>query len=153
MRAEIPLIIDAHLDLAYNALYKQRDYRCSAYATRRKEDSRSDVCTVGLPELIRGRVGIVFATLFVEPYSRKLAPGLPAYRSEHEAHRLAMAQLDFYRRWADVDPHVRLITNQAELRAHVDAWMHPVPGERHRVGMVVLMEGADPILEPKELER
>lgn len=153
MRAEIPLIIDAHLDLAYNALYKQRDYRCSAYATRCKEDSRSDVCTVGLPELIRGRVGIVFATLFVEPYSRKLAPGLPAYRSEHEAHRLAMAQLDFYRRWADVDPHVRLITNQAELRAHVDAWMHPVPGERHRVGMVVLMEGADPILEPKELER
>lgn len=48
--------------------------------------------------------------------------GLPAYRDAHEAHRLGMAQLDFYRRLTDEEPHVMLVTNQSELNAVCAAW-------------------------------
>jgi membrane dipeptidase len=162
-----PLIVDAHLDIAYNALYAERDYRRSALVTRRKEsgswrERRFGQCAVGLPEMIRGRVGLCFGTIFVEPYARRTSDGLPAYRNEHEAHRLGMAQLDFYRRWTDQEPHAMLVTNQVELQALCAAWgvtaaPSPLSGHAprapHPVGIVLLMEGADPILEPKEVER
>ncbi len=162
-----PLIVDAHLDIAYNVLYKQRDYRRSACATREIERSSareklSGQCTVGLPDMIRGRVGLCFGTIFTEPYSRKLGEDLPAYRDEREAHALGMAQLDFYQRWADEDAHVTLVTTKQDLERLCREWgigdERTIPtGSRltthHRVGIVPLMEGADPILEPKELER
>ncbi|MDW8394873.1 MAG: membrane dipeptidase, partial [Anaerolineae bacterium] len=154
-----PLIVDAHCDWAYNALYYGRDYHRSVHATRRLErgsetEKRNGRCAVGLPELIRGRVGLVFGTVFVEPARRRLDANVPAYRDEREAHRLGMAQLDFYHRLADEDPRVALIATKRALEAHINDWMQPGDPARHRqVGIVVLMEGAEPILEPKELER
>jgi membrane dipeptidase len=162
-----PLIVDAHLDIAYNVLYAGRDYRRSAHVTRRRErgsqnERRFGQCTVGLPEMVRGRVGLCFGTIFVEPFSRRMNDGPPAYRDAHEAHRLGMAQLDFYRRLTDEEPHVMLVTNQSELNAVCAAWglaSSPSPFRGmatrapHPVGVVLLMEGADPILEPKEIER
>ncbi len=167
MSTVCPLIVDAHLDIAYNVLYAERDYRRSALVTRRRESDgwrrrRFGQCTVGLPEMIRGRVGLCFGTIFVEPHARRMNDGLPAYRDEHEAHRLGMTQLDFYRHLADQEPHVMLVTNQAELQALCAAWgvaaapsplSGYVPRAPHPVGIVLLMEGADPILEPKEVER
>lgn len=163
-----PLIVDAHLDIAYNALYKQRDYRRSACATRAIErnspvEKQSGQCTVGLPDMIRGRVGVCFGTIFVEPHARKLGEGWPTYRDAREAHALGMAQLDFYRRWAEENPHVMLVTTQTELETVCRRWGVEESGATspagsrlstpHCVGVVLLMEGADPILEPKELER
>lgn len=162
-----PLIVDAHLDIAYNVLYKRRDYRRSACATRRIErgsqvEKQSGQCTVGLPDMIRGRVGLCFGTIFVEPHSRKLGEGWPTYRDAREAHALGMAQLDFYRRWADADPHVRLVTTKQDLEETCRKWGvgsgQAIPTDSqlttpHTVGIVPLIEGADPILEPKELER
>lgn len=162
-----PLIVDAHLDLAYNVLYKGRDYTRSAYHTRRLEhgsarEKQSGACTVGLPELIRGRVGLVFGTIFVEPAKRQLDEDLPSYADEREAHALGMAQLDFYRRWAETEPHVALVTTKSELEDICRTWgvgekrppaSHAQLLAPRRVGIVLLMEGADPILEPKELER
>lgn len=161
-----PIIVDAHLDMAYNALYKHRDYRRAAHATRELErgtavEKQSGACTVGLPDLIRGRVGLVFATIFTEPATHKISDDLPVYEDAKSAHALGMSQLDFYRRWADEDEHVMLVTNQHELTTILSDWrlgMQPAPEkpdatELHKVGLVILMEGADPILEPKELER
>jgi membrane dipeptidase len=161
-----PIIVDAHLDMAYNALYKHRDYRRAAHATRELErdtptEKQSGACTVGLPDLIRGRVGLAFATIFTEPATHKISDDLPVYDDAKSAHMLGMAQLDFYRRWADEDEHVMLVTNQHELATILSDWrlgMTPAPQkpdavELHKVGLVILMEGADPILEPKELER
>jgi membrane dipeptidase len=163
----VPLIVDAHLDLAYNVLYKHRDYRRSACATREAErgsqrEKQSGQCTVGLPDMIRGRVGLCFGTIFVEPHSRQISDDLPTYQDEREAHRLGMAQLDFYRRWAEENRHVMLVTTKGELEAVCKAWgvgrSHRETADSpsptlHPVGIVPLMEGADPILEPKELER
>lgn len=161
-----PLIVDAHLDLAYNVLYKRRDYQRCAQTTRQREAGtanakRDGLCTVGLPNLIRGRVGLVFGTIFVEPQSRMMSDAVPSYSDPSEAHQLGMAQLDFYRRWAEEEPHVALVTTKTELNAIVENWRLemgdlanlPSPISNHRIGIVPLMEGADPILEPKELER
>ena len=161
-----PIIVDAHLDMAYNVLNKHRDYRRAAHATRElgrgtAVEKQSGACTVGLPDLIRGRVGLVFATIFTEPARHKISDDLPVYHNAEEAHTLGMQQLDFYRRWADEDDHVMLVTNQQELATVTSGWglgISPAPEkpeavESHKVGLVMLMEGADPILEPKELER
>ncbi|MGQ9903275.1 MAG: dipeptidase [Anaerolineae bacterium] len=165
------LIVDAHLDLAYNVLGWRRDYRRSAYWNRQRErgtpaERENGQCCVGLPELVRGRVGIVFGTLFAEPLQRGFLNSPLTYRDEKEAHAQGMAQLDFYHRWADNEPHVKLIGVQRDLADVALAWgytveasgeLRPVTGKRqpapHPVGIVPLMEGADPILEPKELER
>ncbi len=155
-------IIDAHLDLAYNVQSNKRDYARSAAATRALEvDSdrlkHTGECIVGWPDLLRGRVGLVFGTLFVSPASHRVSPSDKVYTDASEAHALAMWQLDWYRRMADENPHVTLVTNQKALREVLGDWgmgdKPHAPGTPHRVGIVPLMEGADPILEPKELER
>jgi len=165
-RQRHPLIVDAHLDIAYNVLYKKRNYGRAAHATRwleRGSDglAKSGECTVGLPDLIRGRVGLVFATIFTEPASHTIGDDNPVYHDERTAHQLGMAQLDYYRRWADEDPHVRLVTTKRDLEEVIGDWGVEINGPSnlqspishlHRVGLVPLMEGADPIREPKELE-
>jgi membrane dipeptidase len=161
------LIVDAHLDLAYNALYWNRDYRRAARWIRWREhgttaEKSNGQCAVGLPDLVRGRVGVVFGTIFVEPSRRKTTSHTPTYSDESEAHALGMQQLDFYHRWAERENHIRLIGTMDDLEEVLGDWRLEIGGSinllspisnLHRVGIVPLMEGADPILEPKELER
>ncbi|HRN56445.1 MAG TPA: hypothetical protein PLL71_08335 [Agriterribacter sp.] len=67
-------IIDAHLDLSMNALEWNRDLKQPVAAIRLREKSMTDKPDrgkgmVSLPELRRGRVGLVVATMiarFVE---------------------------------------------------------------------------------------
>ncbi|HEY3341965.1 MAG TPA: membrane dipeptidase [Anaerolineae bacterium] len=166
-------IVDGHVDLAYNALGWRRNYRHAARWTRGQEKGTAALhntgqCMVGLPDLIRGHVGVVFGTIFLEPASRQMGDSPLVYRSAQEAHTLGMAQLDFYHRWADHDAHVRVIESQSDLTSVLSAWRLTADSTGklacvtpstllepagHQVGIVPLMEGADPILEPKELER
>jgi membrane dipeptidase len=156
-----PLIVDAHLDLAYNVLYKHRDYSRSARSTRLLEsgtdqERRSGQCTVGLPDLMRGRVGVVFGTVFAEPASHSFGADGFGYRDEREAHALGVSQLDFYLRLQEQRPGVRLVASRADLEAVVLPWLggsFSSESARRQIGIVALMEGADPVLEPKELER
>ncbi len=156
-RTRHPLIVDAHLDLAHNVLCEGRTYQTSAATTRQREGKRKHACTVGLPDLIYGRVGLVFASIFVEPRksSLQLSASAMTYADPLEAHALAVRQLDFYRRWAeDNAAHLRLITTRSELEAHISEWLSSAAPlwKPHRVGLVLAMEGAEPIREPKELE-
>lgn len=175
-------IIDAHLDLAYNALVWKRDYQHAARWTREHEEDtpaakHNGECLVGLPDLIRGRVGLIFGTIFTQPQKRSMSLYEETYTDAHEAHKQGMAQFDFYRRWAERDPeHIKLVTNKAVLNEVCEAWgvergawgegrdlsphaprstpLAKRPTRLHRpIGIVPLMENADPILEPKELER
>jgi membrane dipeptidase len=146
--------------MAYNVLYKHRDYNRSACHTRQiergtEQEKQSGQCTVGLPELVRGRVGLVFGTIFTEPASHKISDDLPTYADEKEAHHLGVNQLDFYRRWEEQQPCIKLVTTKADLEWVVECWLtdNRLPTVSRQVGVVLLMEGADPILEPKELER
>jgi membrane dipeptidase len=130
------MIVDAHLDLAYGALELGRDLTLPLEEIRKRDPGTMGIPTVTLPALREGGVALVFATLFAPP---EKCP------DPEMAHRAALAQLDVYRRWQEAG-WVRLVTNQAELEAHLKAW------ESDRVtGLVVLMEGAEPVREPKEV--
>ncbi|MFQ5420380.1 MAG: membrane dipeptidase, partial [Anaerolineae bacterium] len=145
------IIIDAHLDLAYNAVNHGRNLRQSVSEIRAAENGRNPegIATVAIPDLLAGGVGVVFGTLFVTPASRRDIAGEPIYHNAQQAHTLAMAQIDYYHRLADEDERVRLVGNRAALAAVLQSHEQ---GERPSLGIVPLMEGADPIREPEEAE-
>jgi membrane dipeptidase len=155
----MPLIIDSHQDLAWNMLTYGRDYTRSAYETRRLEAStdipeRNGDCLVGWPEYQRGQVATVFATLFASP-ARKKEPGDTVFYADYQrAHRLYREQIDIYRRLTDSHPDkFRLVASVSELDSVIQHWSKSVPeGEGHPVGIIYLMEGADGIRSPDELE-
>ena len=144
-------IVDAHLDLAYNALVKGRDPRLGVARIRAGEPSPKDIATVGLPEMRQAGVGLVFATLFVSPSSTPFErePDEHTYDTPEQAHQLAMAQVDYYRRLVDEDESLRLVTDAAGLEAVIKSH---ADGDRPLLGFVLLMEGADCIREPGEVE-
>jgi len=61
-----PLMVDSHLDLAWNALQWNRNLIDSVYTIRAQEDQTPSQGrgqgTVALPELRQGRVALCFAT-------------------------------------------------------------------------------------------
>src|SRR5205085_11577709 len=144
--SSVELIVDGHEDLAMNALSYGRDYLTSAHAIRAGEagtdaEAAMGVCMLGLADWLRGRVGVVIATLQTVPRAEAL-PGEITYETPAEAHRQALAQLDIYREWSEVSEHVQLIRDAAHLERVAGSWQ----GERdRRVGFVLLMENADPI--------
>lgn len=153
------LIVDAHQDLAYNALAFGRDYRQSVHDTRAQEANgavvkTAETCIVGLPELLEGNVALVFGTLFTMPARRALKEsGFVVYDDVQQAHQQARKQLDIYHRWADEHPQIRLVGSQSDLDAVLSSWesSEGEPDQR-QVGLVVSMENADPIRTPGELE-
>jgi membrane dipeptidase len=154
------LVVDAHQDLAYNAAQYGRDYRQSAYETRRQEKGgpvpgHNGSCMIGLPELLAGRVAVLFGTVFALPARRSRFDDAVVYHDAETAHRVAMAQLDLYHRWADEEAQFALIGDRLDLARVLEGWKNePAPDEDdpRQVGIVPLMENADPIREPAELE-
>ncbi|NWF70515.1 MAG: membrane dipeptidase [Chloroflexi bacterium] len=152
------IIVDAHQDIAYNALSFGRDYRRSALETRQLErgtevPQKAGIATLGLPDSLLGRVALVFATLFVAPEAAKEGPwDTLAYKNAQEAYRLAQRQMDYYQRLSDESDKIRLIRTQAELDALLSGWEAGKSLRERRQGLVILMENADPILEPRQFE-
>ena len=152
------IIVDAHEDIAYNQAIYLRDYRVSALKHRQNEAGTGfPLATIGLPDALLGRVAVVFSTLFVAPHRSGLAsnnvPGEePTYSNPTEAYDAASRQLDYYYRLADEDERIILVKNQADLDEVLASWEgEKLPNER-RHGLVVLMEGADPIIEPEQFD-
>ena len=150
------LVVDAHQDIAYNYTVYGRDYREGVYAKRRREASGKPwIATVGLPDALRGRVGVVFATLFAAPTGNKwmeVPDTERTYSTPREAYEIALQQMDYYQRLADEDERVRLLLTAADLDAVLETWQEGKEFDQHRQGMALLMEGADPIIEPKQFE-
>ena len=145
-------IVDSHLDLAYNAIVKGRDPRLGVAQIRAAEQPPGkDIATVGLPEMRQAGVGLIFPTLFVSPASAPFErePNEHTYETPEQAHRLAVAQLDYYQRLIDEDESLRLVTDAAGLDEVVKSHEN---GDKPLLGFVLLMEGADGIREPAETE-
>src|SRR5688500_3033960 len=100
-------IVDAHLDLAYNAL-RGRDVLVAAAEQRPTDDDGAP--TAGLPDLHAGSVGLGCATGFCRPER----PRGPGYRSAEEAHAIARAQLAWYRAHVETG-HFRIVRTRDEL--------------------------------------
>jgi membrane dipeptidase len=149
------LIIDAHLDLAWNALQWNRDLTRPVHSIRTMEGGMPGkgraLGTVALPDMRQGRVALCFATLL----ARSTGAHVPYldYPSPTQANAVARGQLAYYSA-LERRNQARVISDRAALDAHMAAWeaweanpAMPMPP----VGMVISMEGADPILDPDEL--
>lgn len=149
------LIIDAHLDLAWNALQWNRNIQHSVYTIRTAENNLSGAGrgrgTVALPEMRRGRVALCLATLLARSTGRTIQN--LDYSSAYQAYAAAQGQLAYYHA-LDEAGELDVIRNRADLEDHISAWLQ---WERNtdlsqpKVGVVISMESADPILAPEQL--
>jgi membrane dipeptidase len=152
------LIVDAHQDLAFNMVTYGRDYTRAARVTRALErgglaPERTGDSLLGWPEYQRGRVAVIFATLFAAPLRRKLGEwDTQSYANSEQAHSIYRTQLDVYQRLTDEHPDkFRLIHVRDDLRSVLENWAREDEQE-HPVGLVILMEGAEGVRQPAELE-
>jgi membrane dipeptidase len=151
-------IIDAHLDLAWNALYFNRDLLASVADLRLAEQGMTDELararnTLTLPELRRAKVAICLATLM-----GRSGPERPPrtgfkrtdldYANQTIAYSHAKGQLAYYR-LLEQQGHLRFITTREQLKAHWEAWTKSPSATP--LGIILSMEGADSIMDPSQV--
>jgi membrane dipeptidase len=149
------LIIDGHLDLAWNILMGNRDLNLPLPQQRSREDPAlgrgMGMGTVAFPEMRVGRVAICFATLLARCTGNPVAQldyptPVGAYAS---AHGQLAAYLALQR-----NGKVRLLGDTFTLDAHITEWekWEFMPGsDPPALGFILAMESADAILEPEDL--
>ncbi|MCU0520668.1 MAG: membrane dipeptidase [Anaerolineae bacterium] len=146
-------IVDAHIDLAYGAVVLGRDLSLSVDALRDHErrheplDPKAGVCTVTLPALREGRVAVIGGSIFVEPGKRSHPRPTATYHTSEQANAQAVQQLDYYRRISDDSDSVEIVSNAAALDRVLARW----GTDDASLGIFVVMEGAEPILDPGDL--
>ena len=149
-------IIDSHLDLAMNAIEWNRDLRKHVVEIREREKGMRDKPdrgnnTVALPELRKGKIGLVVATQI----ARYVAPGseLPGYNSPEIAWGITQAQLSWYRAMEDENEMVQ-ITSRKQLDGHVNMWFdETIKDENKPVGYILSLEGADSLVNIDYLQK
>ena len=165
------LIIDAHLDLAWNAVSYDRDQLQPIESLRKAEahmtgKSRGG-CTVSLPELRRGEVGICLATILARSYPPQsvlldkvgaignrtrgkitLRENLD-FANQTIACAAAQAQLAYYQ-LLEQQGHLRFVRDRATLDELWSQWTNG--GTDAPLGIILSMEGADPIIEPDQAQ-
>lgn len=155
--------IDAHLDLATNAISLNRDLKKSVYSIRDFEKSLqlNDTQdrgngTVTLPELRQGNMGLVVATI-ISRYSEtgKQIPSLKlnGWHSPEQAFAFAQAQLAWYR-VMEAQGEMVQITNLVQLNNHLELWQNEsIDKTTKPIGYILSLEGADSIINLKYLEK
>jgi membrane dipeptidase len=158
------LIVDAHLDLAMNALSFNRDITRDLQAVREAEAGLDDdPCRgrvmVTLPQMRRAGVAVCIATLIARsgprpPRKPPLARRDHDYAAPHIAHAMARGQLAYYQLLERLG-EIRILRTQRDLDEHWACWSAPRSrGIGHApmpVGVILGMECADPITHPAEL--
>jgi membrane dipeptidase len=129
-----PPIVDAHLDLAYNALRGREVLRPAVEQTADEEG----IPSVGLPDLHAGNVALVCGTIYCAPC---LKEGEAGYRTADEAHAAATEQYDWYRQ-RERDGTMRIVRTRDEV---------PSAPSPSTIPMILLMEGADPMRTPGDV--
>src|SRR5688500_1661800 len=150
-------VVDAHLDLSMNALEWNRDLRLPLQQINAREQGLADKpdrgrATVSLPELRKGRIGLVVATQI----ARYVAPGnpLPGWHSPDQAWAMTQGQLAWYRTMEERGELVQ-IRERAALDRHIARWAQSsdAAGDGLPIGYVLSLEGADSVVTLSHLER
>ncbi len=141
-------LIDAHLDLAMNALEWNRDLRQPVDAIRLREAGLTDKPdrekgTVSFPVLRSGNIGFVVATQI----ARYVAPGntLPGWNSPQQAWAQTQGQLAWYKEMEAIG-EMRMITTSAQFKSHVDEWLGAENRANLPIGYMLSLEGADSLV-------
>jgi membrane dipeptidase len=146
------IIIDSHLDLSWNALNWRRDLTKSIEEIRRSEagskDRRLGHNTVSFPELRNAEVAVCLATVLARCGQLK-DPRLD-YPSREIASAMGIGQVEYYR-IMEVQGHMRMLRDWPALDSHLAEWKR-AGGSRTPLGYILAMEGADPILEPEQVD-
>ncbi len=125
------MIVDAHLDIAWNAISAGRGFLTAP----------APGYVISRPSLAAAGVGLVFATLYTAPARAGRAMRTRfVYENEHEAHIMAVAEVNYYRSCG-----LRLLGTKGELDSYVRGW------RKGQLAAVLLMEGADPVETPSQL--
>lgn len=151
-----PLIFDAHLDLAMNALEWNRDLTRPIVELRSSEAGQTDKPdrgngTVSLPEMRRAGVGLCVATLIARIEHNAYSPVF-GWRSPAQAWAQTQGQLAWYRAMTEAG-EMTPIRNAVELVEQCARWNSPLAGQAPPIGCVLSLEGADSILSLDHLAR
>lgn len=154
------LIVDAHLDLAYNALRGRAVLRP---AVEQAADA-DGIPSVGLPDLHAGGVGLVCATVYCEPSVN----GKPGYRTAEEARTAGLMQVGWYRD-REREGVFRFVRTRGELAEVAEVGggrpgvgrrsdprprtsdLRPTTSDPLPLPAVLLLEGADPLRSPADV--
>jgi len=147
--------IDAHLDLAMNAMEWNRDLRKPIHEIRGREKGMTDKPdrekgVVSFPELRKGEIGLVVATQI----ARYVAPTnpLPGWNSPEQAWAQTQAQLAWYRTMEEAGELVP-ITDAASLERHIKLWTNGKDNQAKPIGYILSLEGADSLVTLDHLHR
>ncbi len=151
-------MIDGHLDLAMNITYYDRDITLPLAEMNAAEADMTDCKfrgrgTVSFPELRRAGVRVCLATLLARsgPQHRRPAAGYGRYEMDFAtpagAQAAAFAQLACYQ-LLQRQGHIRILRFRHELTEHWQACQADAEGP---LGVIITVEGADPMLSPREL--
>lgn len=144
------ILVDAHLDLAYNAINLGRDLTQTVDHGRQRAAEQTPewiaeagTLTTTLAEIGLHTPSIVCGTIFILPAEAQSTLDGVAYATPDEAHDQAWEQLNWYKQQCAAG-YLHIIDNQQALQA-IQARNQSVPG------LVLLMEGADGLRTPDEL--
>ncbi len=148
-----PFLIDAHLDLALNALEWNRDLTRPIAEIRAAESGLTDKpgrgCgTVCLPEMRRGGIGLAVVTQIAKVKREGFSP-VSVWQSPAQAWAMTQAQLAWYRAMQEAG-EITIIDSKAELDKHVTRWQS---SQTTAVGCILSLEGAGSLITLKHLER
>lgn len=149
------LLFDAHLDLAMNAIEWNRDLTRPLAEIRGREAHRTDRPdrgrgTVSLPELRRGHLRLVVATLIARVEHNAYSP-VHGWASAAQAWAMTQAQNAWYHAMEEAG-EMRRLTNRSQLESFLQSLPNQ-PTPDGPIGFVLSLEGADSILSPAHLER
>ena len=152
------IIIDAHLDMAMNAIEWNRDYRRTVEEIRTMERTMTDKIdrakgVVSLPELRKGKIALIVATQLAR-YSENNAnmPG-SGWNSPHQAWAMTQAQRSWYQAMVEAGEMVQ-ITTCVQLDNHIALWENAAIDDSTKpVGFILSLEGADSLVNLSYLEK
>jgi membrane dipeptidase len=148
-----PLIFDAHLDLAMNALEWNRDLRWTVKDIRKSEEGMTDKPdrakgTVSLPLMREANVGFCVATQIGRYVKR--GNNIPGWRSPEQAWAQTQGQLAWYKTMEENGEMVQIRTSN-DLQKHLKLWDNPSGNEA--IGYILSLEGADSIISIDHLQK
>lgn len=147
------LLFDSHLDLGLNGVEWNRDLRQSVADVRAQEtmlgmtDPGRRLGTVTLPELRKAEVGVCIATLLARMETPIDHPF--GYSSPQACYAAAHGHAAYYRA-LERSGWMRMIRTRDDLERQLADWRRDPRSTP--IGYILSMEGADPILDPDQID-
>jgi membrane dipeptidase len=149
-------IIDAHLDLAMNAMEWNRDLKQPVDQLREREKGLMDKPdrernVVSLPALREGKIGLVVATQIAR-YVQRGSP-LPGWHSPEQAWAQTQGQLAWYGAMVERGEMCQ-VADKAALDKQVLRWTDDSAADIDKpIGFILSLEGADSLVNISYLEK